>query len=255
LRAFEPTLAIILGSGLGSLVEDVRDAIRIPYADIPGFGDVQVQGHAGQLVVGQIANVPVAVFAGRFHLYEGHSASAAGFPVRLAHALGIRTLMVSNAAGGINTTFAPGDLMMIEDQINLMCQSPLVGPVDAGDTRFPDMSDPYDASLRATLRHVATTLGIPLQAGIYAGVLGPAYETRAEIRMLRTLGADALAMSIIPEVLTARALGMRVAGVSCIANMATGLRDAPLTHEEVLRATSQMATQFRTLVRGFMAAL
>ncbi|MGI9091740.1 MAG: purine-nucleoside phosphorylase [Gemmatimonadaceae bacterium] len=250
-----PRVAIILGSGLGGLVHDIVDPVVVPYAEIPGFPRVSVHGHAGQLVAGTLAGVPVLVFAGRFHAYEGHPLQLTAFPVRLAHALGARTLFVSNAAGGVNTEFTAGDLMVIDDHINLMFDSPLTGAAAPEETRFPDMSSAYDAGLRDTLRAVADAMGLPLQAGVYAALRGPAYETPAEVRMVRTLGADAVGMSTVPEVVMARSLGMRVAGVSCITNMAAGMQQSPLDHAEVLETTTRVAEQFQALVKGLVATL
>jgi purine-nucleoside phosphorylase len=248
-----PRVAIILGSGLGQLAERIDRATNIPYADIPGFPPSTVVGHAGRLVVGSLERCDVIALSGRFHLYEGHSAAVAGLPVRVAHALGARTLFVSNAAGGVRETFRPGDLMLIDDHINLMWRNPLIGPVVDGDERFPDMSAPYDRELLAILRAVAHEAGIPVQQGVYGGLLGPSYETPAEVRMLRWMGADAAGMSTIPEVLTARAMGMRVAGVSCITNQAAGMTAQPLSHHEVLEVADRVKDSFERLVRGFIA--
>jgi purine-nucleoside phosphorylase len=248
-----PRLAIILGSGLGQLAEQIERAVNIPYADIPGFPPSTVVGHAGRLVVGAIEGCDVLALSGRFHLYEGHDAAIAGLPVRVAHALGARALFVSNAAGGVRTTFNPGDLMLIDDHINLMWRNPLIGPVVDGDERFPDMSAPYDRQLLAILREVALDAGIPVQEGVYAAMLGPSYETPAEVRMLRWMGADAVGMSTIPEVLTARAVGMRVAGVSCITNHAAGMTDQPLSHHEVIEIADRVKDSFERLVRGFVS--
>jgi len=210
----EPVLGIVLGSGLGGLATRIEDARDIAFAEVPGFPSATVVGHAGRVIGGRLAGRPVVALAGRFHMYEGHSAMLAGFPVRVLHALGARTLFVSNAAGGIRATFTPGDLMLITDHLNLMFRNPLVGTLEPGDTRFPDMSEPYDRALGAILRREATKLGFPLREGVYCGLLGPTYETPAEVRMLATLGADAVGMSTVPEVIVGRAIGMRVAGVS-----------------------------------------
>lgn len=245
----------MLGSGLGALTDGITDAVRIPFADVPAFPAATVQGHAGELVLGSLEKVPVLALAGRFHMYEGHPPQLAGFPVRVAHALGARTLVVSNAAGGINRTFAPGDLMIIEDHINLMFRSPLEGALQPGDVRFPDMAEPYDAGLRERLRGVASTLGIEVREGVYAGLVGPAYETRAEVRMMERLGADAVGMSTVPEVIVARTLSMRVAGVTCITNMACGIAGAPLDHADVLAAGRGASARFQALVRGLVAVL
>ena len=250
-----PRVAIILGSGLGQLADRIERAINIPYADIPGFPRSTVVGHAGRLVAGTVDGCDVVALSGRFHLYEGHSAAVAGLPVRVAHALGAHTLFVSNAAGGIRATLRPGDLMLIADHINLMWRNPLIGPVVDGDERFPDMSAPYDPELLSMLREVALESGIPVQEGVYAAVLGPSYETPAEVRMLRWMGADAVGMSTIPEVLTARAIGMRVAGVSCITNHAAGMTNQPLSHEEVVEVAARVQDSFERLVRGLTARI
>ena len=251
----KPVAAIILGSGLGGLSADIGDARRIQFRDIPGFPAATVHGHAGQLISGTLAGRPVLALAGRFHLYEGHSARLAGFSVRVLHALGAQTLFVSNAAGGVNRTFVAGDLMSIADHINLMWRNPLEGPLEDGDERFPDMSAPYDAALRETLREVALAAGIPLREGVYAGLLGPSYETPAEVRMLERIGADAVGMSTVPEVIVARAIGMRVVGVSCITNLASGLSLTPLSHDEVIDTTTRVAKRFQALVTDFVAAM
>jgi len=251
----KPVAAIILGSGLGGLSADIGDARRIQFRDIPGFPAATVHGHAGQLISGTLAGRPVLALAGRFHLYEGHSARLSGFSVRVLHALGAQTLFVSNAAGGVNRTFAPGDLMSIADHINLMWRNPLEGPLEDGDERFPDMSAPYDAALRETLREVALAATIPLREGVYAGLLGPSYETPAEVRMLERIGADAVGMSTVPEVIVARAIGMRVVGVSCITNLASGLSLTPLSHDEVIDTTTRVAKRFQALVTDFVAAI
>ena len=251
----EPVLAIILGSGLGGLAARIDGARRVPFRDIPGFPPATVHGHAGELISGTLARRPVLALAGRFHLYEGHSARLAGFSVRVLHALGAKTLFVSNAAGGVNRTFAAGDLMSIADHINLMCRNPLEGPLEEGDERFPDMSAPYDTALRATLRKVALASGVPLREGVYAGLLGPSYETPGEVRMLERIGADAVGMSTVPEVIVARAIGMRVVGVSCITNLASGLSLTALSHDEVIDTTTRVADRFEALVTDFVAAL
>ena len=247
-----PEIALILGSGLGGLADEIDGAVRIPFADVPGFPSASVVGHAGMLVGGTLEGRGVIALAGRFHMYEGHDARLAGFPVRVMHALGARTLFVSNAAGGVNRTFRPGDLMVIADHINMMMRNPLIGALEPGDERFPDMSAPYDPALQAILREAASALGVPLVAGTYMGLLGPAYETPAEVRMIERLGADAVGMSTIPETIVARAIGMRVAGVSCITNLACGLSMHPLSHAEVLETTTRVGVQFKALVREFV---
>jgi len=250
-----PVAGIVLGSGLGGLAGRIADAVALPFADVPGFPSATVVGHAGQLIGGTLAGRPVIALAGRFHMYEGHDAALAGFPVRVFHALGVRTLFVSNAAGGIRRTFRAGDLMLIRDHLNLMFRNPLVGALEPGDERFPDMSVPYDRALAQQLRDHASTLGISLQEGVYGGLLGPTYETPAEVRMLATLGADAVGMSTVPEVIVARTLGMRVAGVSCVTNLASGISSHPLSHAEVLEPTTTVAARFEALVERFVGGL
>jgi purine-nucleoside phosphorylase len=244
--------AIILGSGLGGLAERIEDPISIPYRAIPGFPQSSVAGHAGRFVAGTLGARRVLVAAGRYHLYEGHSPDTVAMPTRVLHASGVRTLFVSNAAGGISRTLRPGDLMIIEDHLNLMWRTPLVGAARPDETRFPDMSAPYDPTLIRVLRDAALECGIPVANGVYAALAGPAYETPAEIRMLERLGADAVGMSTVPEVLAARALGMSVAGVSCITNVAAGRSNTPLTHAEVLETTARVAATFERLVTEFV---
>lgn len=249
-----PANGIILGSGLGGLAAKIEDAVRIPFAKIPGFPEVTVVGHDGAVIVGKLGGRDIVALSGRFHMYEGHPPALAGFPVRVLHALGVRELFVSNAAGGISPLFAAGDLMVITDQINLMFVNPLTGPLQAGETRFPDMTDAYDVALRASLHAAAGKLGFALKEGVYAGLPGPSYETRAEIKMLQKLGADAVGMSTVPEVIVARALGMRVAGVSCITNLAAGISPTPLSHDEVLETSAKVAEQFQSLVTEFLSS-
>ncbi len=253
--AAAPACAIVLGSGLGGLAAKIDGAVRVPYAEIPGFPPATVAGHDGSLIAGTLAGRRVLCLAGRFHMYEGHDAALAGFPVRVLHALGAPVLFVSNAAGGVRRTFNSGDLMVIADHINLMFRNPLIGRVQFGDERFPDMSAPYDPALRALLHEVARAKGIALRDGIYAGSLGPAYETPAEVRMLEKLGVDATGMSTVPEVVVARAMGMRVAGVSLISNQAAGISPVPLSHAEVVEAGRAASAAFETLVEGFVARL
>jgi purine-nucleoside phosphorylase len=248
-----PELAVILGSGLGGLAHAIDGAIRVPFADIPGFPAATVAGHEGAVIAGRLAGRPVVALSGRFHMYEGHQAAVAAYPVRVFHALGVRELFVSNAAGGISTKLAVGDLMMISDHLNLRGANPLVGGLQDGDIRFPDMSDAYDPALRRALRTAAEKLKIRLREGVYAGLLGPSYETPSEVKMLRLLGADAVGMSTVPEVIMARALGIRVAGVSCITNAAAGVTGAALSHAEVLETTGKVASVFESLVIEFIA--
>ncbi|MBX6332101.1 MAG: purine-nucleoside phosphorylase [Gemmatimonadaceae bacterium] len=250
-----PRTALILGSGLGDLVHYIEDPVQVPYRELPGFPPSAVAGHAGRVVAGRLAGAQVLAFAGRVHLYEGHAAATVALPVRLAHAVGARVLVVSNAAGGIRRTLRPGDLMLIRDHINLTGRNPLVGPVRDGETRFPDMSAPYDAELLLLLREAALAVGVPVVEGVYVAVLGPSYETPAEIRMLERLGADAVGMSTVPEVIAARALGMRVAGVSCITNPAAGIAAAPLSHADVLATSARVADAFVRLMTDFVRRL
>lgn len=250
-----PVAGVILGSGLGGLASRIAGAVAIPFADVPGFPAATVVGHAGTLIAGTLAGRPVVALAGRFHMYEGHPAPLAGFPVRVLHALGAPVLFVSNAAGGIRRTFRAGDLMLIRDHLNLMFQNPLIGALEPGDIRFPDMSAAYDTGLAELLRQQAVALGIPLQEGVYGGLLGPAYETPSEVRMLAALGADAVGMSTVPEVIVARAIGMRVAGISCVTNLAAGISPHELSHAEVIETTTKVAERFESLVERFVGAL
>jgi purine-nucleoside phosphorylase len=250
-----PVAGIILGSGLGGLAARIDGAVTMPFAEVPGFPTATVVGHAGMMIGGTLGGRPVVALAGRFHMYEGHPAALAGFPVRVLHALGAPVLFVSNAAGGIRRTFRAGDLMLIRDHLNLMFQNPLIGALEAGDIRFPDMSEPYDAGLAEMLRTDAAALGCSLQEGVYGGLLGPTYETPSEVRMLATLGADAVGMSTVPEVLVARTLGMRVAGISCVTNLASGISPHPLSHAEVLETTTLVAERFESLVERFVSGL
>lgn len=247
--------AIVLGSGLGGLADEIGAATRIPYREIPGFPAATVAGHAGALIAGELAGKIVVALAGRFHMYEGHDVRLAAFPARVAHALGAKTFIVSNAAGGVNRLWQPGDIMLIRDHINLMFQNPLIGAMEPGDLRFPDMSEPYDTTLADVARAVAKEQGIMLREGVYAGLTGPAYETPAEVRMLAFLGADAVGMSTVPEVIVARTLDMRVLGFSCITNLACGLSNNPITHAEVLETTERVAGKFKALVRGVVEGL
>jgi purine-nucleoside phosphorylase len=249
----QPAFGIILGSGLGGLSKSIENAVRIPFGEIPAFPEVTVAGHEGAVIMGSLGGREVVALSGRFHMYEGHSAQLAAFPVRVFHALGAHDLFVSNAAGGISPKLAVGDLMMISDHLNLMGTNPLVGEAQEGEIRFPDMTDAYNPGLRWLLRTTAEALGIKLREGVYAGLLGPSYETPSEVKMLRLLGADAVGMSTVPEVIVARALGMRVAGVSCITNAAAGVTGAALSHAEVLETTNRVSAAFESLVTEFLA--
>lgn len=255
LRGTQPKVAIVLGSGLGFLADEVKGGIRIPYAEIPGFPQPGVMGHKGELVCGTLEGVPVVVQSGRFHLYEGHTAEVAALPVRVFHAVGIRTLIVTNAAGGVRPTFRPGTLMLIADHVNFMFRNPLIGPVREGEERFPDMSAPYDPELRALARDVARQEKIPLEEGVYLSLLGPSFETPAEIRMLQRLGADAVGMSTVPEVIVARARGMRCLGFSTITNLAAGISPVPLSHQEVLEVGARVGASLGAIVKGVVRRL
>lgn len=250
-----PVAAIVLGSGLGGLAHRIDGATRVAYRDIPGFAEPRVEGHAGELLHGTLGGREVLALAGRFHMYEGHEAEHSAFPVRVVHALGARTLILSNAAGGIRRTFSPGQLMVIADHINLMFRNPLLGRVVAGDERFPDMSAPYDPGLIRQLHAAANALGIRLEEGVYCGLLGPTYETPAEVRMLERMGADAVGMSTVPEVVVGRAMGMRCAAVSCITNPAAGTSPHPIHHQEVIEVTRVAAADFERLVEALVQTL
>ena len=250
-----PEIGIVLGSGLGGLAAEIEDSVRIPFAEVPGFPSATVAGHAGALVHGKLSGRTVVAMAGRFHMYEGHPPQLAAFPVRVMYELGARIYFASNAAGGIRRDLSAGDLMIIEDHLNLSGVNPLTGHVEEGDERFPDMSAPYDAELRALLKASGLKVGVETKEGVYACLSGPSFETRAEIRMLERLGADAVGMSTVPEVIVARAMGMRAAGMSCIANAASGVTDAPVLHTDVLEVTARAAKSFQALVRDFVGAL
>ncbi|MEP6507262.1 MAG: purine-nucleoside phosphorylase [Gemmatimonadales bacterium] len=251
----EPVIGIVLGSGLGGLAGDIQDAVHIPFGDIPGFPTATVIGHAGSVVSGKLGGKNVVALAGRFHMYEGHSPQLAAFPVRVMHALGARIYFASNAAGGIRRDLQAGDLMIIDDHLNLTGVNPLTGHVEDGDERFPDMTMPYDEELRELLKSCAKKLDLPIKEGVYAWLPGPSFETKAEVRMLATLGADTVGMSTVPEVIVARAMGMRAAGVSCVANAASGFSGAPVLHTDVIEVTARAAIGFQALVREFVAAL
>jgi purine-nucleoside phosphorylase len=251
----EPRVGIVLGSGLGHLADEVQRPVRVPYADIPGFPQPGVAGHKGELVAGMLEGVPVLVQSGRFHLYEGHSAEVAALPVRVFARLGIRTLIVTNAAGGVRPTFRPGTLMLIADHVNLMFRNPLIGPVLEGEERFPDMSAPYDQTLRGLARESAREAGIGLEEGVYVGLLGPSFETPAEIRMLQRLGIDAVGMSTVPEVIVARARGLRCLGFSSITNLAAGISPTALSHQEVLEVGRVVGQSLATIVHGVIRRL
>ncbi|HEU5210815.1 MAG TPA: purine-nucleoside phosphorylase [Longimicrobiales bacterium] len=250
-----PDVALVLGSGLGELADEIEDAVRIPFSDVPGFVAPAVQGHRGLLVAGRLEGVRCIALQGRFHLYEGHSPAAVALPTRVMLALGARTLLVTNAAGGLNRSFTPGDLMLIDDHINLLWSNPLSGPVHGDEARVPDMARPYDPGLLSLAEQVAVEHGIRVRRGVYVATLGPSYETPAEIRMMQWLGGDAVGMSTVPEVLVARAQGARVLGISLITNYAAGIMPTPLSHDEVVAAGAAARDDFTKLVRGVLTRM
>jgi purine-nucleoside phosphorylase len=247
--SLRPEIGLILGSGLGVLADSLEEAVTVHYSDIPHFPVSTVEGHAGELLLGKIGGRPVLLMKGRFHMYEGYQGETVTFPIRVMQKLGITGLLVTNAAGGVNTSYDPGDLMLISDHLNMTGTNPLIGPnhKELG-VRFPDMSEGYSKRLRAIAKDIAASQGLKLQEGVYAGLLGPSYETPAEIRMLRVLGADAVGMSTVSEVVIARHSGIEVLGISCISNMAAGILDQPLSHEEVMETTDRVKQQFLKFV-------
>jgi purine-nucleoside phosphorylase len=255
LGARRPDVGLVLGSGMGFLADQVGDAIRIPYRDIPGFPLPTVQGHGGELVAGTYAGRAVIAQSGRFHMYEGHSPQVNTLAVRVFAELGVRTLILTNAAGGIRRNFSGGTLMLLSDHLNLTARNPLVGAVLPGEERFPDMSDPYDAELRAIARDVARERRVALAEGVYAALLGPTYETPAEVRMLERLGADAVGMSTAVEVIAARARGMRCLAISTITNLAAGISPTKLSHAEVMETADRVKGELGTLIEGIVERL
>ena len=246
-----PKIALVLGSGLGAFADDLTNATRIPYEKIPGFPSSTAIGHAGRLVIGKVDGIPVAAMQGRVHFYEGYSAQEVTFPMRVFGRLGIRAAILTNAAGGINLAFNQGALVVIRDHINLQGTNPLIGPNDERfGPRFPDMTEAYAKPYREITLAEAKRLGIEVHEGVYAALSGPSYETPAEIRYLRTIGADLVGMSTVPEVIVARHTGIRVLGISCVTNMAAGILDRPLDHTEVLATTERVKTQFIALLRA-----
>lgn len=248
-----PTVAIVAGSGLGHLADRLGDPVRIAYGELPGFPAPTVIGHAGELVAGTLAGRDVIVQSGRFHLYEGHRPPVVTFPVRVFAELGVGTLIVTNAAGGIRRTFASGSIMLISDHINFTGVSPLTGPALPEEERFPDMSETYDPALRAIAREVAREAGIALQEGVYLGLLGPSYETPAEIRAYERWGADAVGMSTVLEAIVARARGMRCLGFSTVTNAAAGITPVKLSHLEVMEVAARVRDDLGRLVEGVVA--
>ncbi len=243
-------VALILGSGLGAFADDLQDAVPIPYEEIPGFARSTVEGHAGRLVLGRVGGVALAAMQGRFHYYEGYSFEEVVFPIRVLGLLGIKALILTNAAGGINVAFEQGSLMVISDHMNLMGVNPLRGKNDERfGTRFPDMSEVYARDYQEIAVEEGRGMNIELRRGIYAALSGPSYETPAEIRMLRTLGADAVGMSTVPEAVIARQMGIKILGLSCITNMAAGVFDQPINHQEVIETGARVHETFKELLR------
>src|SRR4029077_7942536 len=248
-----PQIGLVLGSGLGGFADSLTDATRIPYADIPTFPRSTAIGHAGQMVVGKSAAVPVAAMQGRVHLYEGYSAQQVAFPMRVFGRMGIHAVILTNAAGGINLNYQQGALVLISDHINLQGQNPLTGPNDERfGPRFPDMTQAYAKSYREFAKEEGQKLGMTLHEGVYVALLGPSYETPAEIRYLRTIGADLVGMSTVGEVISARHMGIKVLAISCVTNMAAGILDQTLSHAEVLETAERVRGQFEALLRAVL---
>ncbi|MFN8619500.1 MAG: purine-nucleoside phosphorylase [Chloroflexota bacterium] len=251
-----PRLALVLGSGLGDLAGTVEDAVSIPFAELPGWPAASAPGHHGRLLLGHLEGVPVACLQGRLHMYEGLSALQVVEPVLLMHRLGAATVLLTNAAGGVNHAYPAGTLMLLSDHLNLTGRTPLLGPNDdAVGPRFLDLSHVYDPELRGRLRRAAEAAGVSLQEGVYAGLLGPTYETPAEVRMLRVLGADAVGMSTVMEAIAARWAGMRVVAISLVTNPGAGISPTPLSHDEVLAAANETGPRLARVIRGFVRDL
>lgn len=251
-----PRLGIVLGSGLGGLADELVDPVAIPFHELPGWPAATAPGHTGRVLLGRLGGTPVVMLQGRFHLYEGNAPGLVVQPVLLFHALGAETVVLTNAAGGVDPSFAPGTLMIIADHLNLTGRTPLLGPnADALGPRFVDLTEVWDAALRQRLRAAGEREGIRLAEGVYAGLLGPSYETPAEVRMLRTLGADAVGMSTVLEAIAARWVGLRVCGVSLITNAGAGYTGQPLTHEEVLEAGAAAGPRLARVLRRFISEL
>lgn len=250
---YSPSIGLILGSGLGSLTNSIENPEFFSYSDIPGFPVSTVEGHKGRLVIGTLQDKTVIAMDGRFHYYEGYNMAEVTIPIRVMKLLGIKTLIVTNAAGAVNTSFVPGDLMIITDHINLSGANPLIGKnLDDFGPRFPDMTTAYDSALRNIALDSATSLGIDIKQGVYMMMSGPTYETPAEIRMARILGADAIGMSTIPEVIIANHCGINVLGISCLTNMAAGILDKPLAHSEVIETSNRVKTNFIKLMNTIL---
>ena len=251
-----PRVGVVLGSGLGAFADEVEVATEIPYSEIPGWPQSTAAGHAGKLVIGNVAGVPVAVLAGRAHLYEGYTQAQATFGVRVLKSIGVNSMIFTNAAGGINTNYGQGALVAISDHINLQGSNPLIGPNDdLVGPRFPDMSDAYSKDYRMIVQQCADKLHIPLHQGVYAALTGPNYETPAEIRYLRIIGADLVGMSTVPEVIVANHAGMKVLAISCVTNMAAGILDQKINHEEVLETGLRVRESFVQLLKAVLPRL
>jgi len=248
-----PKIALVLGSGLGGFADSLTDAVRVPYSEIPSFPQSTAIGHAGRLVIGNVGGVAVAAMQGRVHLYEGYSAQEVAFPVRVFGRMGIRAAIITNAAGGINLGYSQGALVLMRDHINLQGANPLVGANDDRfGVRFPDMTQAYARDYREMAREEAARLGIMMHEGVYAGLLGPSYETPAEIEYLRRIGADLVGMSTVAEVIAARHMGIKVLAISCVTNMAAGILDQPLSHAEVMETGERVKTTFESLLRAVL---
>jgi len=252
----ELSVAVVLGSGLGAFADELAGATEIRYEEIPGFARATVEGHAGQLVVGKVSNVNVAAMQGRFHFYEGYSLEEVTFPIRVLKLLGVRTLILTNAAGSLNVEFKPGTLMVISDHLNLLGNNPLRGENDERfGPRFPDLTSTYDADLQNIVIEEAKAIGIEMRRGVYAALSGPSYETPAEIHMVRTLGADAVGMSTVPEATVARHMDMNVVGISCITNLAAGVSNRPIDHSQVMEVGEQVRGSFTELLKRLVGRL
>ena len=250
------SVGVVLGSGLGAFADDLGQSVSIRYDEIPGFAQATVEGHAGRLVIGSAEGVTVAAMQGRFHFYEGYSLEDVTFPIRVLKLVGVHTLILTNAAGSLNTEFTPGSLMIISDHINLMGVNPLIGPNDERfGPRFPDLTSTYDPELQSIVIEEAKALGLDMRRGVYAGLSGPSYETPAEIHMVRTLGADAVGMSTVPEAIVARHMDMKVIGISCITNLAAGVSDRPVDHSQVIATGERVRSEFTELLKRVVKRL
>jgi purine-nucleoside phosphorylase len=255
INGFNPEIGIILGSGLGDFADEY-EGIKIPYGEIPGFAPSKVVGHKGLLCFSEIAGKKVVMMQGRFHYYEGHSMQTVTYPIKVMKKLGVKTLIITNAAGSVNKDFEPGSLMLISDHINLMCTNPLMGANDDElGQRFPDQSDVYTKTLRIKAKEVGKQIGVDLKEGVYLAMSGPTYETPAEVRMQRILGADACGMSTVPEAIIANWAGIEVLGISCLTNYACGILDQPLSHSEVTETANRVKKDFKNLLLNIVKAV